>query len=48
MGPDGAPLWQVCTTENTPPRQPEKSVVEAWQSACIRLGVRAISYQRPE
>ena len=42
-------LWQVCTAEKAPAlAQPEKSVVEPWQSPCIALGVRAISYQRPE
>jgi hypothetical protein len=33
IGPAGEPLWQVCTTEKAPARQPEKSVVEAWQPA---------------
>jgi hypothetical protein len=48
LGPVGEPLWQVCTAEKAPPRQPEKSVVELRQFDCILLVVRAISYQRPD
>src|SRR5579871_5618394 len=38
-GPSGAPLWHVWVTENEPDAQPEKSLVEAWQSACILFWV---------